>query len=944
MILPVALLGACAKGGGGLVTPPPPRPDQAFAASDVTPDPAFHYGRLGNGLRTIVRSNATPAGTAMVRLVMETGSLDEAADSRGYAHFVEHMAFEGSTHVAPGTMVPLLQRAGLTFGADTNAATGFERTVYQLDLPRGDPALLDTALMLMRETASELAFAPAAVERQRGVVLAEMRDGRGSALADRQGAQRFLYPRATYIQRLPIGTEQGVTLASAAGLRAFWQAHYRPSRTHVVIVGDFSAATMERAVAAHFADWREPATPPPPRQPLGTVDTDRRDLVDIHIDPALTERVTVSRHGPWRDEPDTIANRRRAVLRMIGYRVIDRRFQSLARRADPPFRGAGFGTAPVFHLGRTTNLVIDTPDGGWRRGLIAASAVLRQTLAQGFTRAELDEQLANLRAGFVDAAAAGSTRSHSALVAAALALIADDTVPTTPADALARYTQFAPTITPAMVLAALRDDALPLDMPLIRFRGRRAPDGGAAGLRAGWAAGQIATATPFVPVSGRFGYDRFGPPGVVVADARDAQLGVRLVQFANGVRLNLRHTDLAKGRIRVSLALAGGEALGTRDNPLAVAMVPFLAQGGLGQHSADDLQTLLAGRSVGGSLIAQGDAFVAEATTTPDDLALQCRYWAALISDPGYRAEGNTAFHAAIANVLARRNATPHSALANALGGIISDHDPRFALASLAAYRALDFGKLRSDIGDWLTHGAIEIGMVGDFDEAAAIAAVAHSLAALPAREADFRVDPAALQRQFTDTRGPQVVRHSGEADQAIVRMEWPTTDDHDQRLTLTLTLLQDVVTIAVQDTLRETMGKTYSPRAYSAQSDFWPGWGTFSVQAAVASRDLAPTRAALKSTMAMLVAGPIDPDLIARARAPMLQRIDNALKDNGGWLALVARAQSRPDRIARQTAAKALLTDITADDLQRAAARYLAPDRAVELLVLPAAAPTPGP
>jgi zinc protease len=600
----------------------PARPDWPFAASDVAPDPAYRFARLANGVRTILRTNATPAGSVMVRMVVQTGSLDEREDQRGLAHFVEHMAFEGSTHVREGEMVRLLQRDGLAFGADTNAFTTFERTTFQLDLPRADPALLDTALMLMRETASELTFVPAAVDRERGVVLSEMREGRGAALTDWQDMAHFLYPRATYIRRLPIGTPQGVTMANAAALATFWRTHYRPERTTLVIIGDLPLATMDHAVAAHFADWRADPGPMPSRMDPGKVEPGRGDRVDIHIDPALSERVTVSRNGPWQDEPDTIANRRRALLRLIGTRIIDRRFESVARRADPPFRGAGYGTSHVFHIGRTTNLVIDTQDGKWRRGLITATAMLRQALQQGFTRAELDEQLANLRAGFENAAAAADTRSDATLLQAALAVVNDDKVPTTPTDALARYTAFAPTITPARVLDALKDEAVSLHAPMIRFQGRRAPQGGASDLRAAWAAGAVAHAEAFTPVSGVFGYGNFGVPGVVVADSRDAQSGIRKLRFANGVRLNLRHTDLDRDRIRISLALAGGEPVATRTNPLALAMLPWLAQGGLGRHSADDLQTLFAGHSISGSLRPAGDAFVAEATTTRRDLVI----------------------------------------------------------------------------------------------------------------------------------------------------------------------------------------------------------------------------------------------------------------------------------------------------------------------------------
>jgi zinc protease len=937
MLAPVmALLGGCAANGTRLM-PPAPRPEWPMAASDIAPDPEWKFAQLANGMRTIVRSNATPAGTAMVRLVIDTGSLDERDDQRGIAHFVEHMAFEGSTHVPQGEMIKVLQRDGLTFGADTNASTSFERTIYQLDLPRADPALLDTALMLMRETAGELSFAPDAVARERGVVLSELREGKGYALSDWHDMAHFLYPGAAYIQRLPIGTEASVARADAATLTAFWRAHYRPDRATLVVIGDFPNAALTKAIAAHFADWQPAPAPVPGRVDPGPVETGRRDRVDVWTDPALSERVVASRHGPWLDEPDTVANRRRNLLREIGYRMVNRRFQSLARRADPPFRDAGFGTAEVFHKGRTTNLVVDTEDGKWRRGLVTAAAVLHQALAQGFTQAELDEQLADLREGLENAAASAQTRSDASLLQSALNLITDEKVPAMPSDALARFNAFAPTITPAQVLDALRGDALALDAPLLRFHGRRAPKGGAAAIRAAWAEGENSPALVFTPVSGHFAYGDFGKPGAIVSDRREPLLGIRMVRFANGVRLNLRHTDLDRDRIRVSLSLAGGEALATRNDPLAVTMVSAMAQGGLGKHSADDLQTLLAGHSVGGALQSDGDAFVAEAQTTRRDLALECAWLAAIISDPGYRPEAERSFHESIANALVRRDATPHLALRNALGGIETDQDPRFTLATLADYRALNFTRLRKAIGDRLAHGAIEIGMVGDLDEDATIAAVARSFGAFGPRESDFQVDPDAVQRRFTDRRGPVVVYHKGPASQAIVRLEWPTADDRDERLELTLDLVQDMVTIAVEDSLRETMGKTYSPGATSLQSDLWKGWGTFAVQASVTAGDVDATRAAIRKTMAALIAAPADPDLIARARAPLAQRLDNWLKGNGGWLSLVARAQTRPDRIARHLSAKAVLMSITPAELQAAAAQYLSPDRALEVLVLPA-------
>lgn len=195
-----------------------------FERSDIRPDPAFRFGRLANGLRYIIRRNATPAGTALVRLDVAVGSLDERKSERGYAHFVEHMAFNGSTRVAEGEMVRLLERNGLAFGADTNASTSFDSTLYKLDLPKADPALIDTALMLMRETASELTLSPEAIVRERGVILSEMRDRNSWQLRDTIANTEFFYPRSLFAARFPIGTAKTLQAANAKKLRAFTNA------------------------------------------------------------------------------------------------------------------------------------------------------------------------------------------------------------------------------------------------------------------------------------------------------------------------------------------------------------------------------------------------------------------------------------------------------------------------------------------------------------------------------------------------------------------------------------------------------------------------------------------------------------------------------------------------------------------------------------------------
>jgi zinc protease len=456
-------------------------------------------------------------------------------------------------------------------------------------------------------------------------------------------------------------------------------------------------------------------------------------------------------------------------------------------------------------------------------------------------------------------------------------------------------------------------------------------------LRAAWDAGM---AEPLAKEDdsqlAAWGYTDFGPPGQVVSDRVEPLLGIREIVFANGLRLNLKPTELQRDRISVSLNIDGGQMLDTRAQPLATAMVGVLPVGGLGKHSFDELQSILAGKSVSFGISDGERTFGMGAGTTPRDLELQLQLLAAAISDPGYRPQGEAQYRRNIENFFAQLDATPQSALANNLGRIVADGDPRFSLQPKAAYLALDFQKLKAAIGDRLSHGALELALVGDFKPDEAIALVAKTLGALPAREPEFRDYEANRTRPFTADRSLRVIRHSGPADQAIVRMSWPTEDDSNFDDALRLELLERVVRVELTDDLREKLGQTYSPGVNAAESRTWRGYGTFNIAAPVATDDVDAARQAILATIARLAAEPVDADTLLRARQPLLESYDNALKTNAGWLSLAANAQREPDRIERFTAAKARLAAITPEELRAIAAKYLKPAERLEIDVLP--------
>ncbi|MFV0645499.1 MAG: M16 family metallopeptidase, partial [Sphingomonadaceae bacterium] len=260
--------------------------------SDLKLDPAWHIGTLENGMRFIIRRNSTPRETAIVRLHIGSGSLSETESERGLAHFLEHMAFNGSNKIPEGEMIKLLERKGLSFGADTNASTGFDATVYKLDLPQNSPDLLDTALMLMRETASELTLAEDAVDRERGVLLAEMRDRRTYQLKNLEDQIAFITPGARYANRLPFGTEDVLKQASAEDIRGYYAREYVPANTVLVVIGDYDPHMVETEIRRYFSGWK--AAPRPAPATAGPVDIMAQGQSDIYLDPSLPERIRIA--------------------------------------------------------------------------------------------------------------------------------------------------------------------------------------------------------------------------------------------------------------------------------------------------------------------------------------------------------------------------------------------------------------------------------------------------------------------------------------------------------------------------------------------------------------------------------------------------------------------------------------------------------------------------
>lgn len=925
-----------------------------YADTDLTPDPAIRLGVLPNGMRYAIRKNATPPGTAVMRMLIDVGSTAEAEDERGLAHFIEHMAFNGTTNVPEGEMVKILERLGLAFGADTNAYTSYDQTGYMLDLPNVQDETVDTALYLLRETASEIAFDPQAIERERGVILSELRTRANYAQRNRESLFAFSVPDTRLATRSPIGDRQVIETAPAERFRAFYDRYYTPGRTTLVVVGDIDVAAIEAKIIAGFGNWQA-RSGEAPDVPLGQIDIARTDEANIFAHPAIDEVATVIRFSPYAEERDSRATRRAKLTRAIGYNIIGRRLGRIARQEDAPFVGASIGRSDVYKIANQSVLNVATRDGEWQRGLAAAEREVRSALRYGFTDAELAEQLANFTTGYENAVLGQQTRANDQLADQILAMAKDGMIVTTPESQLERFVALRDSLSPKMLRNAIREDFGTLDKPLIHLSTKVEPAGGAPAIRAAFAdASSTRVARPKARTAQAFAYQDFGAPGTVVEDRSIEDLGIRTLRFANNVRLNLKKTDFDKNRVLVSLRIDGGDLLASRDNPEATSLMNIFVRGGLEAHSLDDLYTIFAGRAVALNFGSGEDYLGGYLATTPDDLNLQMQVLTAFTRHPGYRNEAINQYRSYLPNFYARLNATPEAAIGSNIGAILSDNDPRFSLADRAVFEKLTFDDLKAAIGDRLQRGAIEIGLVGDIDEDEAIAAVAATFGALPEREAEFREYGDARARRFTDNRSPRVLHHKGEADQAIVEFYWPTTDDRDYRQDVRLRLLAGLLQIKVTDELREKLGASYSPAARSFTSSIYPGYGYIQISTNVAAGDVERVAGAIRQIAAELSApaatagavpppSPIADDELARARTPILENIANSVKDNTAWLSIVDAAQTKPAKLERFRNGGTAFGAVRAEDLLDLARTYLPPERALLVQSLHDEAADPG-
>jgi len=901
-------------------------------------DSAVTIGKLPNGVRYYLRVNHRPEKRVELRLVVNAGSILEDEDQRGLAHFVEHMAFNGTTRFKKQELVNYIESIGMRFGADLNAGTSFDETVYQLQVPTDSAHIVTRAFDILEDWAHGVTFDSTEVEKERGVVLEEWRLGRGAGQRMFDKQLPVLFRGSRYAVRLPIGTPECIQKCGRAAIRRFYGDWYRPDLIAVVAVGDFDPVRIEALIKSHFGAI--PVTGPPRPRLLATVPPHQAAEVGIATDPEATSTtVSVSVQKPS-GVRGTVGAWRAEMVEGIASGILNERLYELTQKPNPPFIGAGAGRNELVRSVEAFSFGAAVSDSGVRRGLEAVLTELERAGRHGFTQAELDRTRAEYLRGIEQAYTERDKSESGSFVEEYVEhYLTGHAIPGIGYE-FARAKAVLPVITLAD-LNAVAKEWLAVGAPVILVDApekNRALLPTPADLLSLFAAVKRADIAPYAEtVSAEALVSAPLPPVAVTSERRDTALGTVEWTLANGVHVVLKPTDFKADELLLQAVSPGGLSLS--DDSLRVSN-QFSAQvvslSGLGAFSAVELTKKLAGKAVNVSPYIGSYEQGLSARASPKDAETMFQLAYLYFTAPRLDSTAVGAFLGNVRSALANRSASPEVAFRDTLSVTLAQHHPWSRPVSVAMVdeinpgRALDFYRSR-----FANAAGFTFFLVGTFDLDSIRPLVQRYLGNLPAVGAADQ----ASDRGITRPAGvvERTVRKGIEPkSQTALVFSGPATASRQERFALDA--LGEILEIRLREELREELGGTYSVSVSASASRIPRPEYTVSV-----SFGSAPERAdslvgaVFAQIDSLKASGPRRADL-AKYKETAVRSRETDLRQNGWWLSLLAAARREGEDPATRFALAPELERLTTDVIRDAARTYLNRSRYVRVTLLPEA------
>jgi len=853
--------------------------------------PAIRTGTLPNGLTWFVRVNGRPEKRAALRLAVAAGSVDEADDQRGLAHVLEHMAFNGTTHFKPGELVAYLESIGAQFGPHVNAYTGYDETVYMLDVPTDREGLLERGFVALADFAGGMTLDPKEIDRERGVVIEEWRGRLGAAARMQAVHARAIYGDSRYAERLPIGTPEVLRTFTPERLRDFYTRWYRPDRMAVVVVGDIDPAAAERLIAAHFGAL--PAAPGREVRPVHPVPPHDETRFGIAADPeAQQSSVVLMNKRPLR-EVRTVADYRQSLVRSLVHQMLNARFSEIARQPDAPFIGASSGDDRVGRTLEAFTLAARAVEGRIPAALEALVREAARIERFGFADGELTRARQRTRAAYREAYNERNTTDSAPL---AMELVRHF-LEAEPAPGIefehAIAERYLPGVTAAEALAEARTMMGAANRVVLVTapapagpEGERPPPPTETELRAALERGAAAEMTAWRDdAAGRELMPNAPRAGAVTGRRQIPEIGVTVLTLSNGASVWLKPTAFKADQVVLTSYAKGGTSLASRSEYYEAMLSPMLVSiAGVGGFTPVEIDKLLAGRLVDVSPYVSPYTHGVSASTTPRDLeaALQLvhLYFTAPNKTPASFDLLKRRLHAMLAN----QAQSPGAVFGERVRQINTmDHYTARALKPGDVER-LDMAAMQAFYDARFRNAAdFTFFLVGAFDIEAVTPLLETYIASLPSRGAPEST-PGDVRLQFPPQPRREQVRKGKEPKSQTVVSFFADTG-LDELEMHRLRAAASVLEMRLRDRLREELGGTYSVSVGYSNTQPQPGYGLVTVEFGSAPENVDRlVQAVFDETKRLRESGP-SPQEVASVQEIERRELETALRQNAYWL-----------------------------------------------------------